>query len=331
MTHGFFKLALVLLAVGMLLPESAATAETRFLKKLSVEPLVNPRDWQEPFRPGSAIALMLGDALSASGEFQMVRPGPKFRKRRTTRAMKGSETLLPEAIMATPISQYRIGGRVMVFEPETDPPPEDRTQKEALRHREHAEVEVVIDLVNVRTGRSFVKKTFRVTAQEGRTPFDPEKNYLDYEAREFGRSSMGRALQKLALQMQSFIAEVLMDVPLEGNLIRVDKKSQSVLIDLGEANAVQVQDVFTVFSLEPGFTDPLNQADLGDKLTRQGIVKVVEVQDRFAKARITAGLDLTAGDLVVPKTRVRLKKKEKRVQNGDIIWGAFKGFPAISY
>ena len=75
-------------------------------------------------------------------------------------------------------------------------------------------------------------------------------------------------------------------MPLVGDLILVENENKSALINLGKANGIRVQDVFTVFSMKTSFTDPLNQTDLGDKYTRKGIIKIIEVQDRFSRAQI---------------------------------------------
>ena len=80
------------------------------------------------------------------------------------------------------------------------------------------------------------------------------------------------------------------------------------------------------------FTDPLNKTDLGDKYTRKGIIKIIEVQDRFSRAQIMVGRDLTSGDLVVPKLRKSTQLKlDGQLPAKDIIWGRYQGLPSLSY
>ena len=79
-------------------------------------------------------------------------------------------------------------------------------------------------------------------------------------------------------------------------------------------------------------SDPLNQTDLGDQYTRKGIIKIMEVQGRFSRAQIMVGEDLAPGDLVVPKIGKSKKfKSEVLLPEKNIIWGAFKDLPSLSY
>ena len=161
------------------------------------------------------------------------------------------------------------------------------------------------------TGRSFVKKIFTVNSSAGRKPFDINGQNISYQSDTFKDHSMGNALWNLNDQVQVFIYNALNTVPLEGDLISIDHKNNSTIINLGKANGVNVQDVFTVFSLEPEFNDPVAKVDLGARYSRKGIIKVSEVQGRFSKAQIVAGVNLTPGDLVVPKNRSSKKNRGK--------------------
>ncbi len=143
---------------------------------------------------------------------------------------------------------------------------------------------------------------------------------------------MGHALRKLSNLVEEFINDILSLVPLEGDLIWVDNKNDDVMLNLGEANGINVQDVFVVMALNQDFMDPLNQSDLGDKFTRKGIIKIVEVQGRFSRAKILAGSDFVPGDLVIPKFwKAIASRKKERSSKTKIIWGAFKGLPSLSY
>ena len=198
------------------------------------------------------------------------------------------------------------------------------------------------------TGRSFAKKTFTVRSNTGRKSFDIDSQNISYKLDKFKTHSIGKALLNLNDQVQIFIYKTLDRVPLEGDLISVDHKNNSAIINLGKANGVNVRDVFTVFSVEPKFNVPVDNVDLGDRFSRKGIIKISEVQGRFSKAQIVVGINFTPGDLVVPKNRSSKKSleaskiiplakrysnrdKKKNLFQGDIIWGAYKGLPSLSY
>ena len=176
------------------------------------------------------------------------------------------------------------------------------------------------------------KKSFSAISEEGRIPFDINLTNIEYETIRFKSSSIGKALWSLNNKAEAFIIKILNDVPLEGDLILVDLENKKVMINLGKANGIVVQDVFTIFSMKNGFNDPLNKIDLGDKYTRKGVIKIVEVQGRFSRAQIMAGLELAPGDLVVPKVKKSRKHGPKdTASEKDIIWGSYKGFSSLSY
>ena len=371
----YHKLRLVLfLTIGLLLI-SASNANARFMKKLVVEPLENPNNWEKSFEPGTAFTLMLEKSLADSGQFQIVQPTKKSKKILVSSLFKNLgvvEEEKPEAVgeetskvakeetievnkeenpkvakedkaervdsskqtssSKYPSGQYQVRGRILFFDPDTNPQKEGHLKKEVLRHKEKAKVKAIIELINMRTGRSLAKKSFAFISNDGRTAFNSDLTTFDYETLEFKSSSMGKAFWKLNNSVKAFVVQVLNNVPLEGDLILVDNKNKNALINLGKANGVMVQDVFTVFSMKTGFTDPLNQTDLGDKYTRKGVIKIIEVQDRFSRVQIMVGLDLIPGDLVVPKIRKSGKDKlDNRLPEKNITWGAYKGLPSLSY
>ena len=66
------KLVSVFLLAGFFLI-SESNAHARFMKKVVVDPILNPKDWQRSFDPGAAFTLMLDNSLAKSGQFQMTR------------------------------------------------------------------------------------------------------------------------------------------------------------------------------------------------------------------------------------------------------------------
>ena len=366
--------SILFLIVGFFLI-SESNAHARFMKKIMIEPLLNPKDWKGSFEPGTAFALMLEKSLADSGQFQIVQPTkestkklvssisknlgvveeekpegvgkeiseidkeeiPEVNKDENSKVAKDEKTKKVDSSKQTssskhPSGQYQIRGRILVFDPDTNPLKEGYLKKEALRHKEKAKVKAFIELINMRTGRSLAKKSFTFVSNDGRTGFNSELTTLDYETLEFKSSSIGKAFWKLNNSVVDFVIQILSSVPLEGDLISVDHKNKSAIINLGEANGITVQDVFIVFSLTNAFNDPLNQTDLGDKYTRKGVIKIIEVQGKFSRAQIMVGLDLVPGDLVVPKDRKSINHKlEDQLPERNIIWGAYKGLPSLSY
>ncbi len=342
---------------------SESNVEAKFIKKITVESFSDPVDWEKSFKPGKFFSLMLENSLTDSGFFQMVpfkkietnifnkmknQIGNKGKKEEKTSKESQRNVTSFTSLRNTPLSQYKIRGNILIFDPDTNPLKKGHTKKEAKFHKEQALIQVNIELLNLHTGRSLAKKTFTVKSNTGRKSFDIDSENISYKLDKFNTHSIGEALLNLNNQVQIFIYKTLNRVPLEGDLISVDHKNKSAIINLGKANGVNVQDVFTVFSVEPKFNDPIDNVDLGDRFSRKGIIKISEVQGRFSKAQIVVGVNFTPGDLVVPKNRSSKKSlevskiiplakkysnrdKKKNLFQGEIIWGAYKGLPSLSY
>ena len=342
---------------------SDTNVEAIFIKKISVEPFSDPVEWEKSFKPGKFFSLMLENNLTDSGFFQMVRfekieanvinkfksqiENKENKEEKNNKDTQRNVTNFTSSIK-TSLSQYKVRGNILIFDPDTNPLKKGHTKKEAQFHREQALIKANIELVNLHTGRSLVKKTFAVRSNTGRKAFDIDSQNISYKLDEFKTYSIGKALWELNDQVEIFIYKTLDKVPLEGDLISVDLKNNSAIINLGKVNGVSVRDIFTVFSVEPEFNDPVDKVDLGDRYFKKGILKISEVQGRFSNAQIVFGENFNPGDLVVPKNRNPKKplevskiipgskryshrdKKNKRLQ-GDITWGAYKGLPSLSY
>ena len=72
--------SILFLIVGFFLI-SESNAHARFMKKIMIEPLLNPKDWKGSFEPGIAFALMLEKSLADSGQFQIVQPTKESTKK----------------------------------------------------------------------------------------------------------------------------------------------------------------------------------------------------------------------------------------------------------
>ena len=347
----FVKSYLIVFVAFAFLLTLGENVDARFMKKLTVEPFSDPANWGKSFKPGILFSSMLEDSLAGLGIFQIVqlkkiepnivrtfkndkeqKPGDsnKENEKEETKKDIQAKVISLTSSKSMPLSQYKIRGDILIFDPDTNPLKKSHTAKEAKFHQERAFIQANIELVNLHTGRLLVKKIFTTSSDTGRKIFNLNLTEdTDYRSDKFKSHSIGKTLWQLNDQVQMFIYKTLNGVPLEGDLIWVDHKNNSAIINLGKANGIKVRDVFTVFSVEPSFKDPVDKVDLGERYTRKGIIKISEVQGRFSKAQILVGVDLVPGDLVVPK--IRESKNSKQPRQSDIIWGAYKGLPSLSY
>ena len=68
-------------------------AHAQFMKKLAIEPPVNPNGWERTFKSGIAFSLMLEDSLNESGQFQVVRPSKKLKRARKSNLLGNSDDM----------------------------------------------------------------------------------------------------------------------------------------------------------------------------------------------------------------------------------------------
>lgn len=71
-----------------------------------------------------------------------------------------------------------------------------------------------------------------------------------------------------------------------------------VYLNVGANKGVKVGDAFTVYALGEAIIDPDTGESLGAEETEVGKVEVVEVKDKYSKARVTSGSGITAGSAV---------------------------------
>jgi curli biogenesis system outer membrane secretion channel CsgG len=71
-----------------------------------------------------------------------------------------------------------------------------------------------------------------------------------------------------------------------------------VYLNMGATKGVQVGDTFTVFALGEEIIDPDTGESLGSEETEVGKVEVVEVKEKYSKAKVTSGSGMTAGSAV---------------------------------
>jgi len=193
-------------------------------------------------------------------------------------------------------SLYEIKGQVIKFNPGTDSNLINKNQLSKKQNYEDAELEVMIQVVQKKTGRIIKEKFFKSFSNSGLRPFavDIDTHYDKWNQDE--PSSMSLAISQLTNEMVSYINKLLLNFPLEGDIISL--KNGEVLINLGKQNGVKVGDKFHVYSVGLGLNDPFTENDLGDIYVKMGIVKVRQALLGYSRALTIVGKDFFPGDTV---------------------------------
>ena len=77
------KWPLVLFIVSGLFLSTDNNCDARFIKKISIKPILSPNDWKSSFKPGEALTFILEKSLTKSGHFQLIQSQKSFIKSRT--------------------------------------------------------------------------------------------------------------------------------------------------------------------------------------------------------------------------------------------------------
>ena len=216
--------------------------------------------------------------------------------------MKSKDTMIHDPVpwpvklgkMPEKASLYDIRGKVKKFDPgniKTDLMNQGNTNVS-----EQAELEIMLQIVQNKTGRTVYKKLFRASSNSGRRAFSKDIDFgLDNKS-SLESSSMSLALSILTNEMTYYVNNTISKEPLEGEIIAIN--DDDVIINIGRQNGVQVGDRFRVHSMGLHLDDPLIEEDLGDIYVKMGGIKVLESMLGFSRARIIFGKDFMPGNLV---------------------------------
>ena len=314
-----FKFWLIVFLTSWIVLYSNNDVDAKYMKKLSVEPFAEPKNWNNSFKPGIIFGQMIENYLAKINSFEMIPFQAKTLIDKNLAIGSNSINIDAEKVGATTnsvdsnnisndiiskkssLSQFQIRGDITLFNPNKDALIEGYSKNKNAFHKERAVIIASIRIVNMHTGRIISSKKFTSTSNDGNLVFNSKLTNYNYESDVFKSTSIGKALWILNDLIKLYILKSLEIIPLEGDLIFANHEEKNAIINLGKTNGVMVQDVFTVYSMKAKYNDPVDKVDLGDMYTRKGIIIISDVQDRFSRAKILVGQGFVAGDFVVPK------------------------------
>jgi len=233
--------------------------------------------------------------------------------------------------MAKKASLFEIRGQVVKFDPGNMDAAIIDKGKTSIS--EQAELEIMLQLVQNKTGRVVYKQKFRAFSNSGRRPFSKDID-LGLEVEDsLESSSMSLAFSFLINEMVSFVNNTIFTEPLEGEIIAI--KNEDVLINVGRQNGVHVGDRFRVHSVGLQLDDPLTEYDLGDIYVKMGVIQVLESMLGFSRARIIVGKDFMPGNLVrsfklFKSSSQQFSAREKLSGSVDpVSWWDFHGIKSV--
>ena len=203
-------------------------------------------------------------------------------------------------------AQIIVTGRILKYRPAL--PLKLESTRIEKRMARAAEAQIEFQIFQGQTKRLLTGFVLNQKSTDGEFPLGFSQSSLNLNSPDFQKTYMGRALARLAERVVPLITDYLNRVPLDGQVIAVEPEEEQMIINVGRKSGVEIRDEFVVYSVNVGFPDPLYKEDLGDRLKRLGVVRVINVQEGFSEAVIMAGGDFVKGNLVRSKKFKRLPK-----------------------
>ncbi len=282
---------------------NASGASVPYKKKVQVQAFENPPGWIGTYNPGTLVSNLLKQKLQQLENVALV----KF----VNQGSNGASDRKGDVISSTS-AQIVISGKIIRYRPAL-PINLESTQSEKRISRS-AEVKIEFKIYQGQTRRMVEGIVLSESSKDGEFPLGYSQSSLNLDSPDFRKTFMGRALSRIADKVMPDIVDYLDQVPLDGQVIAVEKEKEQMIINVGQRSGVEVRDEFVVYSVDVNFPDPLYQEDIGDRLTKLGVVRVINVQEGFSEAVIMAGGDFVKGNLVRSKKSKPLLKILKKAR-----------------
>lgn len=297
----FLPLTIPLLVIVAHLSDASA-ASTPYKKKVQVQPFQNPPGWVGTYNPGALVSDLLQQKLLQQENVTLVRYMDQESHRtgdKKENTVTHKSSLTKGIAGKSSPAQIVISGEIIEYRPALPVNLEStRSEKKISRS---AEVQIEFKIFQGQTKRFITGFVLREQSDKGESPLGYSQSSLIVGSPDFRKTSMGKALDRIADRVVPTIVDYLDRVPLDGQVIAVEKEVEQMIINLGQKSGVEVRDEFVVYSVDANFPDPLYKEDIGDRLTKLGVVRVINVQEGFSEAVIMAGGDFVKGNLVRSK------------------------------
>ena len=197
-------------------------------------------------------------------------------------------------------AQILVKGKIADFEENTSTGGQGITIKGISlgANKSSASIGIIVQLIDSTTGQILDSKRVDGESRAGGLSIGYSGSF-DISSSNFKKSSVGKAVQMAIDQAVNYLATKLADLPWQGKVVTV--KEDTVFINAGTNTGISESDAFEVYREGEALVDPDTGMNLGSDRTRIGDIKVIEVNEKFAKARIVGSPSspIQSGDLVL--------------------------------
>lgn len=296
-------------------PYEGSAAPIPYKKKVHVQPFQNPPEWRGTYNPGSLVSDLLKQKLLLQENVTLVQfmdpksPGVEDKKenaaqvKRPIHEGKAGKKTSAQIIISGDIIEYRPALPVNL----------ESTSSEKRISRS-AEVQIEFKVFQGQTKRFITGFVLSEKSGEGEFPLGYSQSSLNLRSPDFHKTFMGKALSRITDRVMPAIVDYLDRVPLDGQVIAIEKEAEQMIINVGQRSGVEIRDEFVVYSVDINYPDPLYREDIGDRFTQLGVVRVINVQEGFSEAVILAGGNFSKGNLVRSKKSKPISKSLKNTR-----------------
>ncbi len=313
------RIYLSLLVISLLMTvthhSTVSAASIPYKKKVQVQPFQNPPGWVGTYNPGALVSGLLKQKLVQQENVTLVRfmgqesPGIKDEK---GNAVNSKSPVSGGMSGKSSPAQIIISGEIVKYRPAL--PVNLESTKSEKKMSRSAEVQIEFKVFQGQTRRFVTGFVLNEKSKDGEFPLGYSQSSLNLGSPDFRKTFMGRALSRITDRVMPTLVDYLDRVPLDGQVIAIEKEEEQMIINLGQKSGVEIRDEFVVYSVDVNFPDPLYKEDIGDRLTKLGVVRVINVQEGFSEAVIMAGGDFVKGNLVRSKRSKPLPKTLKNAR-----------------
>lgn len=160
-----------------------------------------------------------------------------------------------------------------------------------------AHIAVIIQLVDSTTGEILESQRVEGDAKSGGLSLGYSGDF-DISSSNFKKTPLGKAVQIAIDNAVHYIAGKMADIPWKGKVVLV--KDDVIFLNAGENSGINRGDSFAIFKEGESLIDPDTGMNLGSDATKIADVSVVEVQEKFSKAKVlgVASGEIAKGDIV---------------------------------
>ena len=278
-------------------------AATALKKTVAVFDFKNDSGFKAKIGLGKDFSMQLSDALIQSGKFivlsrkdldvvmaeqDLARTG-RFAKSASAKTGK----ILPAQIL--------IKGQITEFEEKASGGGQGLSIKgfSIGAKKSSAHVAVIIQLVDSTTGEIVDSQRVEGEAKAGGLSFGYSGDFC-INTSNFKKTPLGKAVQIAIDKATVYIARKMSDVPWKGKIILM-KEDGTIFVNSGENAGVASGTVFSVYREGEPLIDPDTGIELGRDSRKIAEIKIMEVQDKFSKARVLGVIQvpIEKGDVVL--------------------------------